>query len=109
MKLFSSDKASLKCSDINIRDPFVVCRDGKYYLYGTRARNFGVTTGGFDVYVSDDLVNWSQPHECFNSEDHNLNFHVNWAPEVHEYIICLPPLPVKTATFEVLLYFPVTV
>lgn len=85
MKLFSSCKSSLKCSDINIRDPFVVCRDGKYYLYGTRARNFGVTTGGFDVYVSDDLVNWSQPHECFNSEDHNLNFHVNWAPEVHEY------------------------
>ena len=27
--------------DINIRDPFVLCENGKYYLYGTRAANFG--------------------------------------------------------------------
>ena len=78
-------KTSLTCKDINIRDPFVICEDGKYYLYGTRAKNFGKHTGGFDVYVSTDLVNWSLPHECFNSKQFDMNYQVNWAPEVHKY------------------------
>jgi len=75
----------MKCSEINIRDPYVVIKDGKYYMYGTRAENFGRGTAGFDVYVSEDMVNWSEPHECFNSEAYGLNTEVNWAPEVHEY------------------------
>ena len=45
----------MKCSDINIRDPFIVQKDGIYYMYGTRAANFGNRTGGFDVYTSADL------------------------------------------------------
>lgn len=75
----------LKNQDINIRDPFVIAVDGKYYMYGTRAVNFGQGTGGFDVYVSTDLENWSEPKEVFNSHKHNMNTHVNWAPEVHFY------------------------
>ena len=75
----------MKCNEINIRDPFVICKDGKYYLYGTRAKNFGQMTAGFDVYVSEDLETWSEPHECFNSEAYGMNVMVNWAPEVHEY------------------------
>ena len=75
----------MKCNEINIRDPFVVCKDGKYYMYGTRAKNFGQLTAGFDVYVSEDLETWSEPHECFNSEAYGMNVYVNWAPEVHEY------------------------
>lgn len=75
----------MKITDINIRDPFVLNDNNKYYLYGTRADNFGVNTKGFDVYVSDDLVDWSAPVECFNSEINNLNKAVNWAPEVHKY------------------------
>lgn len=78
-------KTVLTCKDINIRDPFVLCRDGKYYLYGTRAKNFGRHVGGIDVYVSEDLENWSTPVECFNSKQYNMNVEVNWAPEVHEY------------------------
>lgn len=70
--------------DINIRDPFVLVHDGKYYMYGTRAANFGQKTGGFDVYVGTDLENWSEPIEVFNSVKHNMNTHVNWAPEVHK-------------------------
>ena len=58
----------MKKEQINIRDPFVVYEDGKYYLYGTRARNFGKLVAGFDVYVSDDLENWSDPIPCFDSE-----------------------------------------
>ena len=75
----------MKCNEINIRDPFVVCKDGKYYMYGTRAKNFGQETAGFDVYVSEDLKTWSEPYECFNSEAYGMNVMVNWAPEVHEY------------------------
>lgn len=75
----------MRLTDINIRDPFVFAKDGKYYLYGTRAADFGKKTGGFDVYVSDNLTTWSAPIPCFDSEKYGLNTEVNWAPEVHEY------------------------
>ncbi len=75
----------MKNSQINIRDPFVLTHNGKYYMYGTRAANFGVKTGGFDVYISEDLENWSDPQEVFSSTENGLNDAVNWAPEVHYY------------------------
>lgn len=75
----------MKNSDINIRDPFILYEGGIYYLYGTRAKNFGIHVGGFDVYTSTDMENWSEPHECFNSAEHKMNIFVNWAPEVHKY------------------------
>ena len=75
----------MKLNEINIRDPFILTENGKYYMYGTRAANFGQLTGGFDVYVSTDLSDWSEPIECFNSEEFGLNRSVNWAPEVHKY------------------------
>ena len=75
----------MKCSEINIRDPFIVQKDGIYYMYGTRAVRFGNRTGGFDVYTSSDLETWSDPIPCFDSEKYGLNRAVNWAPEVHEY------------------------
>ena len=75
----------MHCDEINIRDPFILNVDNTYYLYGTRAANFGVKTGGFDVYTSKDLVNWSEPAECFNSKSAGFNGGVNWAPEVHIY------------------------
>lgn len=75
----------MKLNEINIRDPFVLSENGKYYMYGTRAADFGCNTGGFDVYVSTDLADWSEPVECFNSEAFGLNRAVNWAPEVHKY------------------------
>lgn len=74
----------MKNSEIHIRDPFVLVHGGKYYMYGTRAKNFGQKTGGFDVYIGDDLENWSEPREVFNSDAYGLNRNVNWAPEVHE-------------------------
>lgn len=73
------------CSSINIRDPYILFENGRYYMYGTRAKDFGIRTGGFDVYTSCDLVNWSEPVECFSSEVHGLNKGANWAPEVHKY------------------------
>ncbi len=73
----------MKNCDINIRDPFVLVYEGKYYMYGTRAKSFGVKTGGFDVYIGDDLENWSEPKAVFNSSKWGMNSAVNWAPEVH--------------------------
>lgn len=72
-------------SEINIRDPFVLFEGDKYYLYGTRAKDFGKSTAGFDVYISEDLTSWSAPQECFNSKEYGLNRDVNWAPEVHRH------------------------
>ena len=51
----------------------VLVHNDKYYMYGTRAKFFGKKTGGFDVYTSEDLENWSAPHECFNSKKYGFN------------------------------------
>ena len=59
----------MKLSDIHIRDPFVLCENETYYLYGTRAENFGTKTSGFDVYTSKDLENWSNAKPVFDSEN----------------------------------------
>lgn len=75
----------MKNSEINIRDPFILSENGLFYMYGTRAKDFGCKVGGFDVYISEDLENWSEPEECFNSTDNGMNTEVNWAPEVHKY------------------------
>ena len=75
----------MKLRDINIRDPFVLFEDGTYYLYGTRGKNFGQKTAGFDVYTSADLETWSDPAVCFDSAANGCNRNVNWAPEVHKY------------------------
>ncbi len=75
----------MKFCDINIRDPFVLVKDGKYYLYGTRGETAWTKAFGLDVYVSDDLDNWSEPHECFTLPEDFWADREIWAPEVHEY------------------------
>ena len=79
----------MKKSEINIRDPFILTHNGKYYLYGTRAVNtwdvIPPTPHGFDVYVSDDLENWSEPKEIFAHYDGFWGKTQFWAPEVHKY------------------------
>lgn len=75
----------MKLNDMNIRDPFVLKEGDTYYLYGTRAENFGINTGGFDVYTSKNLEIWSEPTTCFDAQANHLNREVNWAPEVHKY------------------------
>ena len=80
----------MKTTDIILRDPYVLVHDGKYYMYGTRSllcwkKPDDITIQGFDVYISDDLENWSEPIEVFKRPDDfwaDKNF---WAPEVHVY------------------------
>ena len=56
----------MKREDINIRDPFILPYEGKYYLYGSRGSEVWEDNAtGLDVYVSEDLENWSEPKEIF--------------------------------------------
>ncbi len=79
----------MKLSDINIRDPFILNYGGKYYMYGTRStewvKDVHVTERGFDVYVSDDLVDWSEPLSVFDYYEGFYGVCRYWAPEVHYY------------------------
>lgn len=72
-------------ADINIRDPFVLVDNGKYYLYGTRGSTAWISASGLDVYVSDDLENWSEAIECFSVPENFWADKEVWAPEVHKY------------------------
>ncbi len=71
--------------DINIRDPFVLVHDGRYYLYGTRGETCWGRANGFDVYVGRDLENWDGPIVCFSNDGTFWADRNYWAPEVHEY------------------------
>lgn len=75
----------MKLNEINIRDPFILLVNGKYYMYGTRGYEAWGKCTGLDVYISDDLTNWSEPIEVFTPPKDfwsDTNF---WAPEVHFY------------------------
>lgn len=71
----------MKVSDINIRDPFILTYQDKYYMYGSRV---GQQTG-FDVYISEDLEEWSGPKAVFEKTVAFWGTRDFWAPEVHLY------------------------
>ncbi len=71
----------MKTNEINIRDPFVLPYQGLYYMYGSRV---GEQTG-FDVYISEDLDDWSEPHSVFERYEGFWGQEQFWAPEVHLY------------------------
>ncbi len=76
----------MKNNEINLRDPFVLIHDGKYYLYGSRgATCWGGEQCGFDVYVGTDLENWEGPNVCFENDGTFWSDRQYWAPEVHEW------------------------
>ena len=77
----------MKFNEIHIRDPFILPHEGSYYLYGTRGKNAWETTSplGFDVYISSDLENWTEPISCFEPDPDFWGTKNFWAPEVHFY------------------------
>lgn len=75
----------MKNGEINIRDPFVVVEGGRYYMFGTRGPTCWGEADGFDVYVGDDLENWSGPHVCFRNDGTFWATQNYWAPEVHRW------------------------
>ena len=75
----------MKNSDINIRDPYVLLHDSKYYLYGTRSETCWGPADGFDCYVSEDMENWDGPVEIFHRPEGFFADAAYWAPECSEY------------------------
>ncbi|MBR2407354.1 MAG: family 43 glycosylhydrolase [Lachnospiraceae bacterium] len=75
----------MKREDINIRDPFVLVHDGKYYLYGTRGATCWGEADGFDCYVGTDLEEFEGPFEVFHKPEEFAPHRNYWAPEVYEY------------------------
>lgn len=79
----------MKLKDIHIRDPYILLEGGKYYLYGTRFNGekgtYPQESEGTDVYISEDLENFSDPVPVFRRDDSFWGTHHFWAPEVHKY------------------------
>ena len=75
----------MKREDINIRDPFVLVHDGKYYLYGTRGATCWGEADGFDCYVGTDLEEFEGPFEVFHKPVDFAPHKNYWAPEVYAY------------------------
>src|SRR5262245_25243171 len=57
--------------DVVMADPHVIRVDSKYYLYAT------THTRGYDVFVSSDLVNWTNKGLAFDDPRRGA-----WAPDV---------------------------
>ena len=80
----------MQLTDINIRDPFILPFAGRYYMYGSRVaveqdgNGWGEQTG-FDVFMSEDLVNWDGPQSVFEITPEFWATKNAWAPEVHVY------------------------
>ena len=79
-----------------VRDPYILRgEDGKFFIIATDLSVYNLKNNwtaaaqqgskSIVVWESSDLVNWSEPKECFNSAEYGLNREVNWAPEVHKY------------------------
>lgn len=71
----------MKLNEINLRDPFVLLYEDKYYMYGSRVGE----QLGFDVYVSENLEDWSEAKPVFKKTDDFWAERDFWAPEVHMY------------------------
>jgi hypothetical protein len=75
----------MKTDEINIRDPYILCHEEKFYLYGTRSATTWGLADGFDCYVSDDLENWEDPIEIFHNNGDFWADRNYWAPECYYY------------------------
>ena len=77
----------MRLDEIHLRDPFVYAEDGVYYLYGTRRgeKTKHIPWQGLDVYTSTDLLEWSDPVECFTRPDDFWADRDFFAPEVYRY------------------------
>lgn len=72
---------------VRIRDPFILeYEPGMFALYGTTDENlWGGPATGFNVSLSSNLVDWSDPVACFRPPNGFWSDTQFWAPEVHHY------------------------
>lgn len=74
----------IKRENIHIRDPFVIVKNGKYYLLGTTGDDPWGKASDLTLYESTDLENFNK--KCVMVNDGSLDEYTNiWAPEMHEY------------------------
>lgn len=77
----------MKINEIHIRDPFILVENGKYYLFGSTDPNiWGGKCSTFSCYISEDLINFSEPITAFERPDDFWGDENYWAPEVHKYL-----------------------
>lgn len=65
-------------NDFRVRDPFIVCENGKYYLVHSCGR-------GVSVRISEDLEYFSDPVPVFTPPENFWADRDYWAPEIHRY------------------------
>lgn len=75
----------MRSNDINIRDPYILVYNNKYYMYGTRGPNCWGKDDGLDCYISNNLENWEGPYEVFFNNGDFWADRNYWAPECHYY------------------------
>lgn len=77
----------MQINDIQIRDPYVLKENGKYYLFGSTDKDIwgNLPSEGFDAYVGNDLENWEGPYKVFQPTHDFWGKDNFWAPEVHKY------------------------
>jgi len=76
----------MRLDEIQIRDPFVLRDNGRYWLFGSTDPN--IWTGpaiGFDTYWSTDLEHWAGPIAAFRPSLDFWSHTQYWAPEVHRH------------------------
>jgi beta-xylosidase len=71
-----------KTTDIRIRDPYIVAKNGTYYLYSSSVKEF---ISSVCVYKSTDLTNWQEPIPVYTLDTSGWKDYDLWASEVHEY------------------------
>lgn len=77
----------VKADEIHMRDPFVfTClKENNYYLFGTTfADGCGDKDPIFEVYQSDNLIDWEGPYVAFQPPKGFWGVRHYWAPEVFE-------------------------
>lgn len=72
----------MKREDIRIRDPFVLLKNGIYYIYSSTCSKDKTTV---EVYKSRDLNNWDEPKVIYKLKTDTWKEKDLWAPEVHEF------------------------
>lgn len=65
-------------SEIRVRDPYIVCTNGKYYLISSQGKSVVAR-------ASDDLEHFSDPMTVFTPPENFWATRDYWAPEVHQY------------------------
>lgn len=87
MPVLSPGAPTMKLTDIQMRDPFVVPvkHEQAYYIFGTTDGNCWGTPYGADCWRSTDLVECEGPIPAFRPPEGFWATRHFWAPEVHHF------------------------